>query len=416
MKKIVTSLIGKKNIIYGRRIFNRSLRSVGLSAGKQSVLPLSRMFSDNNYHVFFGYYDIFPFSYDGSFLLATKIPLIYRTPARDDVMLTGFYDLADPQGKFIETGRTSSWCWQQGCRLQWMPGTDCRSFIYNSINGRHYSAVVKEIATGKTEFEIERPVYSVSPDGRSALSLDFSRLQRLRPGYGYSSLEDLSKGVAEPEDDGIWRLEIPEGRSELLFSVKKIASISRTPDMEGAEHYFNHICFNPSGSKFLFLHLWDRDGRRKSRLIVSNLDGTELKIPGNAFNVSHYTWKSDSEILVTGPSSKGRFEYRLLNLESGSKAVFAEGILVSDGHPSFLPYDNLIITDTYPDKFGERKLILYDFADKSKNEIGSFEEPVRFNGEIRCDLHPRLDREGKRVCIDFIFERNRRAMGIVEIR
>ena len=34
---------------------------------------------------------------------------------------------------------------------------------------------------------IKKPVYSVSSDGRWALTLDFSRLHRLREGYGYSN-------------------------------------------------------------------------------------------------------------------------------------------------------------------------------------------------------------------------------------
>ena len=39
----------------------------------------------------------------------------------------------------------------------------------------------------------QHPVYSVANNGKFALTLDFSRLHRLRPGYGYSNLPDETR-------------------------------------------------------------------------------------------------------------------------------------------------------------------------------------------------------------------------------
>lgn len=52
---------------------------------------------------------------------------------------------------------------------------------------------------------IPAAVYSVSSDGKFALTLDFSRLYELRPGYGYYNVPEKTKGVALPDSTAIWK-------------------------------------------------------------------------------------------------------------------------------------------------------------------------------------------------------------------
>ena len=39
------------------------------------------------------------------------------------------------------------------------------------------------------------------------------------------------------------------------------------------EHYINHIAFNPSGNRFLFFHVWNNNGKRRTRAITSDVHG-----------------------------------------------------------------------------------------------------------------------------------------------
>ena len=77
-------------------------------------------------------------------------------------------------------------------------------------------------------------------------------------------------------------------------------------------------------------------------------------------------------------------------------------ILDRNGHPTFSPTNSeLAITDTYPDKDGVAKLLLYH-ADKNVvtvvDELKSIQEFD--NSPNRCDLHPNWSYDGQYVAID----------------
>ena len=68
---------------------------------------------------------------------------------------------------------------------QWL-GPDYKSHIlYNDIRQGKYCSIVLNIEAG-VERVLPMPAYTVSADGKIALSLDFSRLHSLRLGYGYT--------------------------------------------------------------------------------------------------------------------------------------------------------------------------------------------------------------------------------------
>ena len=150
-----------------------------------------------------------------------------------------------------------------------------------------------------------------SEDGEWGLSINFSRLQRLRPGYGYSNLPDNTKSELCPTNDGIYRINLSTGEKILLLSLKIISSFLPKETMIEAEHYINHLSFNPSGNRFMFFHLWIKDGLRFSRLFTADINGNNVFILNNEGHVSHYCWKSDKELLVYGYHQEGGFQYYL---------------------------------------------------------------------------------------------------------
>jgi len=59
-----------------------------------------------------------------------------------------------------------------------------------------------------------------------------------------------------------------------------------------------------------------------------------------------------------------------------------------------------VLTDSYPREDDRRHLLLYDYLDSDRHELDAGPGvPVENNG-LRCDLHPRWDRTGRRVCVD----------------
>lgn len=406
MKSIIKKVLGHKNtktlIIYKealRAYIYRSYRLIFNYQGYKS-LSNSRIFFNPHYHVFFGYYDITPFSEDENLLLAMNVPFEKKLLASKAKAKIGFYNLSDETPSFHEIGSTRTWCWQQGCRLQWYPEIKNKTVLYNTLVDGNYGCVVKDILTKQIVREYKHPIYTVSSDGRWALSLNFSRVQRLRPGYGYNTMPDRTKNELMPKNDGILRLDMATGEVKFLFSIRDIINIKTTDTMPQAEHYFNHLLFNPEASRFLLVHLWVNAGKRYSRLITADRNGKNIYVMNNEGHSSHYCWRSNTQLLVYTTYAKTGTHYYLYEDMSDNREIVGKGILTQDGHPSFFPYSNIIITDTYPDKYRDQSLIIYNIDNCEKKILSKFYIPIKFYGETRCDLHPRLSPTGSYICID----------------
>jgi hypothetical protein len=238
----------------------------------------------------------------------------------------------------------------------------------------------------------------------------------MRPGYGYDGLRDPRRGEPHPEEDGIFRVDLQSGESELIVSLGRAASHKHRPGMDGARHWFNHVQINTDGSRFAFLHRWRRPGggHRKTRLLTADFDGEELRCIADDDLVSHYDWR-DPQHLLAWARQRGVGERFFLFADGGAeRCVVGEGVLTRDGHCSYSPDRRWILTDTYPQQDGARSLILYDPAGGRRVEVGRFRSPPALTGPIRCDLHPRWSRDGRRVCIDSAHEGTRQ-MYVIDV-
>lgn len=359
-----------------------------------NVIVLGRQKAD----VFFGYYDLTPFSQDGNRLLSH----IYFNKKSSELHLA-CWDISSSQNLQMRTfAKTETWCWQMGARLQWLPSGSGELVIFNTLVDGYFGSMVMDLCTEKVLKRYNRPVYSVSESAQKALYLNFSRLHRLRPGYGYRNYPDDTQGKLAPNDDGLFVLDLESGETHLVYSLKEISETQALSDYSDAEHYINHILWNPSGDKYLFFHLWQKERIRYSRLMVGG-DCFPLRcvcwpLGGN---VSHYTWRSDWEILLTVSDAKKEVRYILIDIRTGLQRVLGAGILTTDGHPSFSPRNNnCIVSDTYPDRYRNQLVFMYNSKCDRQEKIANFYSPCKFNGEYRCDLHPRFNCDGSSVCVD----------------
>jgi hypothetical protein len=366
--------------------------------------------SDNN-HVFFGYYDVTPFNHDESRLLALQIPINQRKLVRAETASVGYYQIQGPTQDFFKIDETQTWCWQQGCRLRWYPGPRSDLISYNTLVGGRYGSVIYDLNAIKKIAEIRTPLYDIASDGKWGLSLNFSRLQRLRPGYGYHVIPDSTIEEAAPDNDGLVLCDIQSGRTAQLFSIKEISEFDPNPTMIGAAHYFNHVSINSIGSRILFFHIWVNAGKRYTRLLTCNKDGTDLFPLIQDRIVSHFTWKTDNEILCFTIKNQSELNYILYRDKSDVNTIPCPK-LQEDGHPSYSPSKSYVLTDTYPDQFGDRNLLLYNLETEKMQCIGSFYSPLSLVGENRCDLHPRWSPSGKSIVIDSA-HRGKRGMYVV---
>jgi hypothetical protein len=364
--------------------------------------PVRRLTKGPRFH-WFGYYDKHQFSPDGRFVLGNQVAFEGRSPAADNEIKVGLVDLQD-HDRWTELGSSKAWNWQQGCMLQWVPGTES-TVMWNDRQDGRFVCHLLDVRTGKKR-TLPHPVYTLSPDGKWGLAPDFRRLNDTRPGYGYAGVPDPACAVPAPEDSGIWRIHLESGKRELLFSLARIAAIPQEGGYgKDAKHWFNHLLYNESGERFVFLHRWrgagDRGGFR-TRLFTVGSDGRDPYVLDPLGRTSHFVWKGDGHVFAWAwhPSHGERFYL----FKDGTREVRVVGKdqMTVNGHNTYVPGTNMewILNDTYPDKQRLQHPYLYHEPTDRRVPLGHFPSPPAYAGEWRCDTHPRSSRDGRAVCID----------------
>lgn len=383
-------------------ISNEKIRAEG---SMQRVTP------QNGFEYYYGYYDKSPWNATDRYMIALRVKQAYKSVAPQE---QGMVVLIDTQhaNKVIEIGKTDSWNVQQGCMAQWI-GPDFRKrLIYNDCREGRYCSVIFNVQEMKEEKVLPMAVYDVARDGNFALSLDFSRLHRMRPGYGYSNLPEKTKEALCPDDVCIWKMDLINGKVSPLFKYTEMASFEPDESMAGAEHKVNHLMISPNGRRFMVLHRWFKNGRKHTRLVTCNIDKSEMYNLSDDVFVSHCYWKNDDEILSFLRKKTTGDHYYLMRDRTHKYAMYWPN-LNTDGHCSYSPDGEWIITDTYPNR--KRLAAVYLCREDGYcKRIARVFAPFRYDNDCRCDLHPRWSRDGKKVCIDSVHE-GKRALYIIPI-
>ncbi len=363
----------------------------------------------------FGYYDKLQFDPSCRYVLGMEVDFESRSPEPNDTINIGIVDLKDGD-QWLDLGRTHTWCWQQGCMLQWRPGSK-NEVMWNDRQGDQFVCHILDIHKKKKR-TLPHPFYTISPDGRTAVTPDFRRINDMRPGYGYAGCPDPNRHVLAPEDSGIFRLDLETERCELIISLAEVARIpSPHVDLTDAKHWFNHLLFNPDGSRFIFLHRWRTKEQKGfgTRMLTARPDGTDIYVLDDYGKTSHFIWRDKRHVLAWAwhPSHKNAFY--LYTDGSRDVEVVGKDTMTRNGHCSYLPGNKWILNDTYPDQERKQHVYLYDTVSHQKILLAKLRSPPEYEGEWRCDTHPRFSPDGRNVVVDSTHESNGRQMYLIDI-
>jgi len=385
------------------------------SAGNN--LPPVRAITHGPKFHWFGYYDKWQFDPTDRYVLGMEVDFEGRSPKAEDVIKIGMIDLQN-NDKWIELGESHSWGWQQGCMLQWRPGSKTE-ILWNDRQGDHFVCHILNVFTRKKR-TIPYPIYTVSPDGKLAVTPDFRRIQDMRPGYGYPGLPDPYKNNLAPKETGIFCVDLDTGSAKLIISLADIAKLPyEHADLSKAKHYFNHLLFNPDGGRFVFLHRWRIPGKGGygTRMLTATPDGKDIRVVDGYGRTSHFIWRDPKHILAWAwhPSHKNAFYL----YEDGTNKVeiVGQGIMTRNGHCTYLPQSDKqwILNDAYPDRNRNQNVYLYHIPTRKKIDLGFFLSPRAYSGEWRVDTHPRYSRNGTKVVIDSPHGSNGRQLYLMDI-
>lgn len=375
---------------------------------------------DNEHEYFFGYYDKSPWDASDRYMLCMKADNTWTDVSpreKADILLIDTQKaLTDPE-RVKKIAETRAWNVQQSCMLQWL-GPDYKNrVLYNDYRDGKYVSVILTLSTMEERI-IPAAVYTVSADGKFALTLDFSRLYELRPGYGYYNIQEKTKGVPLPDTTAIWKVDLETGEVTDLLKYTDFANFQPRSEMKesGSVHKVNHIMLCPNGKRFMVLYRWFNGQRKYTRLITCNVDGTDMYVLSDDDMVSHCYWKNNSSILAfenkktTGPG------YYLMK-DKTQNYIHCWPQFSNDGHPSYSPDGKYIVTDSYPDRARVASINLMDGNERKKENttIARVFAPFKYDNDTRCDLHPRWNHAGDKICFDGVFE-GHRGLYVVDLK
>ncbi|VVN56824.1 hypothetical protein PS687_02468 [Pseudomonas fluorescens] len=405
--------------------------------------PPCRRVGNDNQHYFFGYYNKSNWDSTNRYVLALQVPWADQVLSPKLEAGVGYFD-TEESDRYVRVAQTTAWNWQMGAQLQWLDNHPGKTIIYNvrsELPGLHYpgfASEVQDIESGTTRV-LPMPVYVVAPNSEWALCVNYRRLWITHQTIGYADHTPVQALEKYPANDGIYRMSLASGVTELVVSYQALRDFHPVDSMANALHWVSHIEVNPASNRILFLHRWTERVADETcflhRLITMNPDGSGLRLlecsdhplpqlaadfdpnkvgtfdyEKSEYQISHPLWQDDRHIIVWGPHA-GQIHYHLYTDESeGEIQIIGEGILTENGHMSFSPVNpRWLLSDTYPDaETHERYLFIYDMHTGQRSNLGQFYTSPDLSKENRCDLHPRWRRDGQQVCIDSIHLGERR--------
>ena len=356
--------------------------------------PLKTLTKGPKFH-WFGYYLHYQTDPSGRYLLVAQVDFQHRLQKPTDAIKVGMIDLQN-NNKWIELGESRAWSWQQDCFLQWRPGSDTE-VVWNDREGNRAVTRIIDIKTRKIR-TLPRAIDEViSSDGKWALCTDFSRLWKLQPGYGYPGIENPSTKTPAPKDAGVWKMDMETGACKLIVSLHDLLKLpSNTKLNKKAYRYISHLDLSPDGKRFsaFYRGSW----REPTHVYTMNTDGSDIRLM-NDIGASHWAWR-DNEHMVFWMHDHGKDVGYQIFKDDNSGKVKSTVWRAPNGHQTYIPGTNntWMVTDTYP-LGAKREQILYlaHIPTQRFIPLARLNSPKAYRSHWRCDLHPRLSRDGKTV-------------------
>lgn len=268
-----------------------------------------RQITQGPLHHFFGYIGhvgTIPWNASGRYLVALQTRHQDRMPEAGEAADIILIDTQKDNAVSV-VEQTRAWNPQQGTMLYWNPQAAETQFFFNDRDPVTHEVfcVLYDIAERRRVREFR---HAGTPFGNSGvaqkggwfLGINYARLARLRPVTGYPGARDWTVGVQQPENDGIFKVNVATQETRLLVSFKQLADALRAkhPEVDGKELFINHTLWNRDDDRIYFFVRGDFD-KKEGRCNVPclmNADGSGLRELGH-FIGGHPDWENGHRMI-----------------------------------------------------------------------------------------------------------------------
>ncbi len=372
---------------------------------------------------FFGYIGhvhTIPWNQSGRYIVALQTDFQDHMPRPQDAAEIILIDTQQDNAITI-VERSRAWNPQQGTMLYWNPQKAETQFFFNDRDPatNEVFCVLYDIQARKriAEYRCKGIPFGnsgVAQHGGWFLGLNYARMARLRPVTGYPETHDWTTGVAQPEDDGIFKVNVATQETQLLVSFKQLASILRSthPEVDGRELFINHTLWNRDDDRIFFFVRGDFDKPERCNIpCVMNADGTGIR-PLEMFIGGHPDWekghrmigqKDDRQILYDTDAMKITGDLgtpELFPKPGGDVALSPDGVWFVNGHG---------------DK-GKNHYTILRRSDGAWVRSPGFDQGSYTSGDLRIDPGPLWNRDSNQLLVPGLGKDGTRQLFILTVQ
>jgi hypothetical protein len=234
------------------------------SSGQPVRLEVEQITSGTKHHLFgyIGHALTIPWNQSGRYIVSLRTDFYKRMP---NVGETADVVLIDTYNNYAVTAvdTTRAWNLQQGTMLYWNPNAPETQFFFNDLDTSTGAVwtVLFDISTMTRvrEYKLGTGTVAncgVAPDGSSYAGINYGKISRLREIISYAgAVDETLGGSANPDTDGLFRVDIATGTRTLLVSydalVTFLAPLGYVID-PAYPIYVHHTLWNRDSNRIVF--------------------------------------------------------------------------------------------------------------------------------------------------------------------
>jgi hypothetical protein len=248
-----------------------------------------------------------PWNASGRYIIGLEADFYERMPEPGEFARIILIDTQD-NNRCTVMDSTLAWNFQQGTMLYWNPENPETQFFFNDLdpNTQVVFTVLYDIdkRCRIKEYRCENPFIAnggVSPKGRWFAGINYVKAGWARKVISYADARDwIIKGdTTNPDNDGLFRIDIATGESKLLVSYSELARFLKVENAQTYPLYVHHTLWNRDGDRIFFVvrgaETINGEKYYPNAACVISADGTGLKrVPFT----SHPEWGTGKNLVL----------------------------------------------------------------------------------------------------------------------
>ena len=393
-------------------------------AGQAVRFEVEQITSGPKHHLFgyVGHALTIPWNESGRYIVSLRTDFYKRMPRKGE---TADVILIDTHDNYAVTAvdTTRAWNLQQGTMLFWNPNAPETQFFFNDLDletGAVFT-VLYDISRRKRIREYRNGNGAianggVAPDGSSFAGINYGKISRLREIISYAGTKDPTLGgPANPDDDGLFKVDIATGKRTLLVSYKALEKFLVIDPAENFPLYVHHTLWNRDSDRIAFIVRGGGSKKRKNKWpnvgCVIRSDGTGL---GLIEWGGHPEWYEGT--LLALPVKKEK-RWKLYDVDSKKVKghITEKGMIPSPGgDKAWSPDGKWFVGSHHVKAKKSRTYQFFRIADKAL--FTSPLIPTRGDGSVtRIDGAPRWNRTSDAILVGGVAPDGTRQMSILRL-